>query len=126
MSTIFKINKALLSQIEDTVEQFGIAIVHGCGNIYIDRVKSNDRKEYSDYETTEATYRVTYKRGDKLPKTVEELDKDLHSAKKDDLIASKEVVESNNLTLLKPRPKVEQEEEAPAKKGKQSNNNKGV
>lgn len=80
--SLFKITAALLGQIAAVVKAYDECYVHGDGNIYVKNEKgeypdSKFRKEFANPKQEESTYRVKYGKGDRLPTTVGELEKDL-------------------------------------------------
>ena len=54
--------------------------IHGFGNVYTDAEKSNFRRDFCPVDMKEAEYVLKIGRGDKMPKTVEELNAMLEKA----------------------------------------------
>jgi hypothetical protein len=91
----FKLKPVHVSRLKATVKQFGHAIIHGDGNIYVDETKENadgtirrisKSNEHATFHTSAPgdhrhEYFARYKKGAQLPNTVEELEKDLVSSK---------------------------------------------
>lgn len=77
---IFKTHKENIPQIEAILEAFGTCYFHGDGNMYADKEASDFRKEFSNPKSDETAYRIVFKKGDKVPQTVEELNKALLDA----------------------------------------------
>lgn len=86
---MFSINNQNLKHVEQAVNHFGEIWFHGDGNIYHKKEDSDFRKDFSNDPVGHHTYRLHIKKGDKIPATVEEMNKALLSAK------SKEVAESS-------------------------------
>ena len=105
---IFKVNSVVLDQIKATVDQHGICYVHGTGQFYVDKKRSDDHKEYSDPDIKEADYRLVFKKGDRIPDTVEEIEKMFFAAKQQETIDSRKTPEAKNTTIVN-MPKVEKE-----------------
>ena len=83
------LKEANLSQIKAMSDHFGEIYFHGCGNIYHDKVQSENAKIFSNEGNAPQTYRIKFSKGDKYPTTVEELVKLLHKAKAEDIAKEK-------------------------------------
>jgi hypothetical protein len=70
---MFKIKPQHIEYLESTIDAFGIAYIHGDGNIFVDEKNSEYRKNWSSPSSKGSEYVLVFKKGDKLPETVEEL-----------------------------------------------------
>ena len=77
----FKINDAVISQVREVVEMYGIAYVHGCGNFYTRKEDSDTRKDNTNAEQEEATYRIIFNNVSQIPSTVEAFKQAFFTAK---------------------------------------------
>lgn len=84
---IFKTHKENIPQIEAILESFGICYFHGDGNMYADKEASDFRKDFSNPKSDETAYRVIFKLGQKIPQTVEDLNKALLEARNGEIMA---------------------------------------
>jgi hypothetical protein len=69
----FKTNDMLIKQVKACVNAFGICYYHGDGNMYDNEKDSHFRKTFGNPGQEESKYRVIFKRGDKIPGTVKEM-----------------------------------------------------
>jgi hypothetical protein len=70
---MFKIKPQHLEYLQITVEDFGIAYLHGDGNIFVDKESSDYRKNWSSPSSKGSEYVLVFKKGDLLPASTEEL-----------------------------------------------------
>lgn len=97
---MFALHKNNLAQIRAIVEAYGSCTIHGCGNMYVDKESSDLRVDFSNPGSDEATYRVTFKKGDKIPDTIEELERMLFEAKNKETRESREIKETTNVKTI--------------------------
>jgi hypothetical protein len=102
---IFKTHALNIPQIRAVVAQFGGCYFHGDGNIYaLDNNGNSDesdfRKDYSNDSNEESRYRVKFQRGDKYPKSVEQLNKMLFDAKNQETLAQRSIKQSSNVKTV--------------------------
>jgi len=90
---IFKLHKENLPQIKAVVKKFGACYIHGDGNLYIGKEESDFRKDFSNPNSEEASYRVKFEKGDAIPETVEDLQALMMKAKNQETLAEREVKE---------------------------------
>jgi hypothetical protein len=70
---MFKIKPQHIENLELSVDAFGIAYIHGDGNIFADEKNSEFRKNWSSPSSKGSEYVLKFKKGDILPENVEEL-----------------------------------------------------
>lgn len=93
---MFKTHPANIPQIKATIAAFGGCYFHGDGNLYAldaqgQSEESDFRKDFSNDTNNESRYRVKFNRGDKVPNSVEELDKMLLDSKNQELISLRNI-----------------------------------
>lgn len=84
MSKLTKLHPANLDTLAAVVDAYGQAYLHGDGNIYEDEKNSNHHQDFSNENAPEATYRCHYRRGDVLPQTIDQAEKDMINYKAKD------------------------------------------
>lgn len=106
----FKINEAVIGQVKETIAAFGIAYVHGCGNIYNSKENSDTRRDFTNAEQEEATYRVVLTSIPQVPETVESFKAALFAAKQVEMVTP--ITSNRNERVFLPaKPKAEPEKE---------------
>lgn len=93
---IFKTHPANIPQIKAVVAAFGGCYFHGDGNLYALDAQGNSeesdfRKDFSNDTNEESRYRVKFQRGDRIPTSVEELNKALLDSRNQELIAQRNI-----------------------------------
>jgi len=77
----FRLLPVHLQEIKAVTESYGEVYIHGSGNKYLTKEESDIHKKLSSPETQEAEYVAYFKKGDKLPESVEELTQIMFAAK---------------------------------------------
>jgi hypothetical protein len=91
----FKTNDVIIRQVRAISAQREEVFYHGDGNIYTKEIDSNFRKEFGNPGQEESKYRIKFKKGDKIPGTVKEMNDLLLSSRNKELIQeSKPVTQS--------------------------------
>jgi len=88
---MFKLHPANIPQIKATVAAYGTCYIHGDGNLYTTQQESDFRKDFSNPDSDESTYRVKFEKGDKVPATIDELEKMLLDSKQKERMEEKQV-----------------------------------
>lgn len=96
---LFKTHTSNIPQIRATIATHGGCYFHGSGDMYAldangNSEESNFRKDYSNDTNEESRYRKKFMRGDKLPKTVEELNKMLMDSRNQEIMAVRNITDS--------------------------------
>jgi len=116
---IFKLHKNCLPQIKAVVNTYGVCYVHGDGNLYITQEKSDFRKDFSNPSSEESTYRVKFGQGDKIPATVDDLQKMMLESRNQEILNERTQVYNTNVKTFTveqtPEQTPEQEAEKPKK-----------
>ena len=99
---IFKTHASNIPQIRAVVATFGGCYFHGDGNIYAvdnngNSEESDFRKDFSNDTNEESRYRVKFQRGDRIQKTVEQLNKALMDAKTQEVLAKRSITQTSNV-----------------------------
>lgn len=102
---IFKTHESNIAQIRAVVAQFGGCFFHGDGNLYaLDNNGNSEeslfRVEFSNDTNEESRYRVKFQRGNKIPRTVEQLNKALLDAKNQEIMAKRTITQSSNVKTV--------------------------
>ena len=88
---MFKLHPANLPQIKATVAAYGTCYIHGDGNLYTTKEESDFRKDFSNPDSDESTYRVKFEKGDTIPATIDELETLLLNSKQKERMEEKQV-----------------------------------
>jgi hypothetical protein len=78
---LLTINEKHIPNIAIVFEKFGVCYVHGDGQLYANRQKSDHHFEFSDPDTRGAMYRIVIQKKSDIPFTVDEIHKKLFEAK---------------------------------------------
>lgn len=106
---IFKTHEANIAQIKGALKAFDAIYFHGDGNIYpalkqLDgeyfSKASNDRQTFANPNQEEATYRTLFKKGEEVPKSVDELNKVLMDSKNQDILTKRTIKEAAGITTF--------------------------
>jgi len=102
---IFKTHERNIPQIRAVVAQFGGCYFHGDGNIYsVDNQgnseESDFRKDYSNDSNEESRYRVKFQRGDKMPRSVEQLNKMLLDARNQEIMSQRSIKQTSHVKTV--------------------------
>ena len=104
---MFKLHPANIPQIKATVAAFGVCYFHGDRNLFSTERESNFRKNFSNPDMDDSSYRVKFEKGDKIPSTIEELEKMLLASKNKERADERTIKETSSVKTIK----VEAEEE---------------
>lgn len=114
---MFKTHINNIHGLRAAVNHFGKIWFHGDGNMYHEKHWSDNAKDFSNDPQGASTYRVEFNKGDKIPSTVEELNKMLMAAKNREAVEAATPKEVSGLATFKVEIP-EENEEAEVKKGK--------
>ena len=97
---IFKLHKNNLPQIKGVVAAFGVCYVHGDGNLYESQEASDFRKDFTNPDSDEATYRAKFEKGDKIPDTIEELQTLMMKNRNKEILETRKVQEISHVKTV--------------------------
>ena len=98
---MFKIKPQHLEYLELTIDSFGIAYLHGDGNIFVDEQNSEFRKNWSSPSSKGSEYVLIFKKGDKIPDSVEELMKMFYAEKENENRKANEPIEDKPVKSIR-------------------------
>ena len=82
MALQFRIKPATIAWVHDVLDARGECWLLGCGNVYTNEQAAISKKLFTNPDQEEATYMLHFKKGDKIPATVEEMEDAFHMSKK--------------------------------------------
>jgi hypothetical protein len=115
---IFKLHEENLPQVKAVVKKFGVCYIHGDGNLYITKEESDFRKDFSNPNSDEATYRVKFEKGDEIPGTIEDLQSLMMKAKNQETLDERKVEEISSVRTFAVESDDETGEEIATKRGR--------
>jgi hypothetical protein len=118
---IFKLHKSNLPQIKAVVKKFGVCYIHGDGNLYTGKEESDFRKDFSNPNSEEATYRVKFENINDVPETIEDLQALMMKAKNQETLDERRVEEISSVKTISVEPdtdEAETSEENTSKRGR--------
>ena len=118
---IFKLHENCLPQIKAVVKHYGVCFIHGDGNQYVTQDKSDFRKDFSNPSSDESTYRVKFVTGDKIPATIEDLQKMMLDNRNQEIVKERTNVYTSNVKTFTVEPDEEVTAEEKPKKGRAAN-----
>lgn len=87
---MFKTHEKNIPQIKGALKAYPAGVwFHGCGNIYVSEKASDDRKNFTNPNSEEATYRIHFTSVDQVPATLDELNKKLMASRVSELAKEK-------------------------------------
>ena len=95
-----KLHPFNLKHLKAVVKQYGQAWIHGDGNIYHTEKLSNDAQQFVNTPFSAPSYRVKFTLHDKLPTSVEELERALQEGKTKEIKDEKKQVEAKKLPIV--------------------------
>jgi len=81
----FRIHLNTIKRLKVVLAGNGEAWVTGCGNVYDNEHGAVSKKLFTNPDQEEATYMIHYVKGDKIPETVEEMEKALFDSRTKEL-----------------------------------------
>ena len=96
----FKIVQANIPQIKATIAKYGECWFHGCGNIYSKKYPSDLRKDFTNPNSEEATYRIHFTSLNQVPDSVEQLTKLLLTSRNQEMIAERAPRVTHNIDTI--------------------------